>query len=880
MENKLNPKISVIIPIYNVEEYLEECILSVINQNIGFEDNIELILVNDGSPDNSEEICLKYKDLYPNNINYIKKKNGGVSSARNLGLENAHGEFINFLDSDDKWAEDAFYKAIKMFEHHSDIDLIGIRQKFFDASDSYHVLDYKFNKDKIVDLSKDYDQIQLSSASCLIRRSAIGDLKFDTNLKYSEDIKFITEILLKKQKMGILASTLYLYRKRINETSAIQTKNANESWYLDTPKYCYKYLIDLSKKQLGYVHPYVQYCIAYDYQWRISEEIPESIYDKVIKEYVKLTKELLKDIDANIILEQKKLYRDYKVRILKGKYEKDFDKHITFKDGIIYFDDKNLYNITNSKVLKITNLKINDNKMHITGMINSILKKDEYEIFIKVNGKKRKIDLVDTKRHVRKAFNTPIYHNMGFSEEIDIPFGTKIKFIIKYKDEEFTLKPTFGIFAKLHRRNPAHYITDGYSIRCKRNTIYCRKSNHLTNFLEEFYYYIKLLCHLRYKHIIYRFIYHILKLFKRKDIWLISDRTMVANDNGMHLFKYVTEHNKKDEVYYVLNSKSKDYENMKKIGKVIPHGSFKYKMYFLLSKYVISSQADAWVYNPFGKSYNFYKDLFHFKLVFLQHGITQNDISDWLNVYSKDFSMFVTAAKGEYDSIVNGKDYGYGPDIVKLTGFPRYDNLKDDSKKQIAFMPTWRQSIAGKNDVTSGIREYNENFKNSDYFKFYNDLINDEKLLSAMRKGGYKGIFVIHPSHMKNYKDFQGNDVFEVTKGFADYQKIFKESNLLVTDYSSVHFDFAYMNKPVVYTQFDKENFYAGHIYEAGYFSYDNDGFGPVTYNYDDSLKEIIKIINNDCKMDKKYKDRVSKFYKYRDTNNCKRVYENILKIK
>ena len=66
--------------------------------------------------------------------------------------------------------------------------------------------------------------------------------------------------------------------------------------------------------------------------------------------FLKLTKELLKDIDANIILEQKKLYRDYKVRILKGKYEKDFDKHITFKDGIIYFDDKKEYHLLKSSL--------------------------------------------------------------------------------------------------------------------------------------------------------------------------------------------------------------------------------------------------------------------------------------------------------------------------------------------------------------------------------------------------------------------------------------------------------------------------------------------------------------------------------------------------
>ena len=93
---------SVVIPIYNVEKYLEETIESVVNQSIGFKKNIQMILVNDGSPDNCEDICLKYKQKYPQNIIYIKQENQGVSAARNNGKKFAEGKYINFIDSDDK----------------------------------------------------------------------------------------------------------------------------------------------------------------------------------------------------------------------------------------------------------------------------------------------------------------------------------------------------------------------------------------------------------------------------------------------------------------------------------------------------------------------------------------------------------------------------------------------------------------------------------------------------------------------------------------------------------------------------------------------------------------------------------------------------------
>ena len=195
-------------------------------------------------------------------------------------------------------------------------------------------------------------------------------------------------------------------------------------------------------------------------------------------------------------------------------------------------------------------------------------------------------------------------------------------------------------------------------------------------------------------------------------------------------------------------------------------------------------------------------------------------------------------------------------------------------------MPTWRLKYANDIDKKSNIRKYFIGFKNTDYYNFYNNLINDKKLLAKMQEKGYKGIFVIHPSHLANSIDFKENNTFEVIKSNADYSKIFNYSSLLITDYSSVAFDFTYLNKPVLYTQYDKKDFFENHTYKEGYFSYENNGFGPVIYDYEKTVEEIIKFIENDCKIEKKYQERINKFYKYHDQNNCKRVYEEILKLK
>ena len=120
---------SVIMAIYNTGRFLDDSIGSLINQTIGFE-KIQLILINDGSSDNSQEICLKYKKKY-NNIIYLKIEHSRVSIARNFGLKYAIGKYINFLDADDKWDFNAFRNVLLFLEFFKDVDIVAGRIKFF-----------------------------------------------------------------------------------------------------------------------------------------------------------------------------------------------------------------------------------------------------------------------------------------------------------------------------------------------------------------------------------------------------------------------------------------------------------------------------------------------------------------------------------------------------------------------------------------------------------------------------------------------------------------------------------------------------------------------------------------------------------------------------
>ncbi len=376
----------------------------------------------------------------------------------------------------------------------------------------------------------------------------------------------------------------------------------------------------------------------------------------------------------------------------------------------------------------------------------------------------------------------------------------------------------------------------------------------------------------------YRILYHLVKPFLRRERWIVMERIHVAGDNAEHFFRFLAEHAERDvKAYFTISEDSEDFNRMKKIGKVLPFRQFRYKLNILLAKNIISSQGEDNIFNPWDKDSVYIRDLYKYKFIFLQHGIIKDDLSEWLNKFNKNLHMFVTSAKPEYESILNG-DYFYDGSVVKLTGLPRYDNLNQDIRpeKSVIIMPTWRFSLACRLNNDTGERIYNPLFRESTFFRFYQKLIQDERLITALKRNGYTGKFFLHTHHRVQMKDFEDNETIRLLRDGIDYQEEFEKNALLVTDFSSVAFDFAYLKKPVIYTQFDLDTFFQGQVYSKGYFDYERDGLGPVCYDYETTVQTIIDYVERDCQLAHRYDERSSQFYRWFDSDNCKRVYEEI----
>lgn len=204
-------KVSIIVPVYNVEKYIRKCLESLVNQTLK---DIEVIVVNDGSPDNSQSIIDEYVKKYPHIIKSYAKENGGQGSARNYGYQKATGEYIGFVDSDDYVSLDMYEKLYnKAILNKSDI--VICKYTVIDENNNSKEYQYLFNKtnnDKI-----DYLFNNTGVCNKIYKRNLLKKFEFRSKVWY-EDIDFIIKILLKAKKINSIEDELYYYLVREGST--------------------------------------------------------------------------------------------------------------------------------------------------------------------------------------------------------------------------------------------------------------------------------------------------------------------------------------------------------------------------------------------------------------------------------------------------------------------------------------------------------------------------------------------------------------------------------------------------------------------------------------------------------------------------------------
>lgn len=376
--------ISTIIPMYNAEKYLAETIDSVINQSIGFEENIELILVNDGSIDRTEDICKEYVEKYKENIKYIYKENGGVAETKNYGIKEATGEYLNFLDSDDILSQDALKNMYNFLDKNKEkIDMVAMPVVYFEKKIGLHDRYLRFNNQTcIVNLDKDPQGYVFSTVAMLYKRKLFNSVKFNTKLRIAEDLYLNTKLFIKNHKYGMMSAdeAVYYYRKRFANDSITNSNEYHEDWLIDVFAYLIKGIKEYCEKnEVKELPKFVKYIMIYNIVKRLKT--PNFVDKKKLNRFYELSRSILSEIDDKII--QSYQYDDYYLLAMMFmlKYNVDNIKELVTVDNKNNVKIKNkLIQNTETYSLQISSIKLVEDKLVIQAFFNDIIT-DDFKIY-------------------------------------------------------------------------------------------------------------------------------------------------------------------------------------------------------------------------------------------------------------------------------------------------------------------------------------------------------------------------------------------------------------------------------------------------------------------------------------------------------------------
>ena len=543
-----------------------------------------------------------------------------------------------------------------------------------------------------------------------------------------------------------------------------------------------EYLIKESKRLYNIILPFIQFYLGYNILFRFFYPTYEYLEKRKLNKYYKKFEEILKQIEDKYILEQKIFSLKEKLFVLSKKYHFDLSSNIQINKEKFIYSNYQLIDIKNYRSILVWRLLYSKgNILYLEGKDNCILKSSEYYYFCKIDNK-----IFFPKYYYYYGYDTITMYgniNKGRIIKFDIPLqkveNQIIQFFLSYKGYEIEIFPSLGWFCFIPSIFNGYYNSGifVYKYIGNRLNIYLYNKTLRISFEDK---YQKELKKLRKENIIkLRNNYYKNKIAMEQNktiIWIINDRKEMAGDNGEYFFRFLKKKNPSGiKLYFVIKRESPDYKRLKPLENILAFDSEDYLNNFLLAKKIISSVFECWVDNPFGNERKYIKDLFNHDYIFIQHGIIKDDLSNYINRINKNYKMIVTSTDKEYQSLIN-HNYYYNIYNVILTGLPRYDNLKNktninDKGKIIAIIPSWRKFISEAYDSRTHESIYSQTFCLTNFFTFYNDLINEKNLIINMKKYNYSGIFCLHPNFSKQWIDFRQNEVFSVLN-ICNYQNI------------------------------------------------------------------------------------------------------------
>lgn len=866
---------------YNVAPYLPQFFASLENQTADIAD-LEVVFVDDGSADDSAALVETWLTKGVVCGRLIRQDNAGPAEARNRGLSEVTGDWLTFPDPDDLLSPN-YIEVVQDFlasPAAHDVALVSANLLMLDDATGEitdtHPLRAKFaNGRTVVDLEDEPSFIHLQSASAFYRLGRIlaADIRFDPLVRPNfEDAHFTAYYLgtFDRPRVAVLPEMEYRYRRRSDGSSLIQGSWGKPEKYDDLLEHGYLPVLRDLYALKGYVPSWAQLLVVYDLFFFFRHDgrpnsVTASISEQSSRRFYELLPQVLRYVDTSVIESYDLVPVTDEMRqamIVAGKGERTFPQiaQLDIHDrprGLVrawyYYAGPAPREQWQSGRWDITPSFSKTRAVHLLGrdvMYQRIAwLPDNVPLSLLLDGTKP-LPLrlgASSGRGTLIASPESIARHVGTSALP--PNGAQRA---TRRMPLFAGGETMGSqVTRLRSR-----VRPALSRRRKRVTAtaltrYSRSSRVRSDYA---------------------------------DAWLLMDRDTLAQDNAERLYEYLREQQPQVNAWFVVSRRSPDWDRLQYKGfRLIEYGSRAHTLALLNCKYVVSSQIDQYVVAPLQRS-----DLRpSYRYAFLQHGVTKDDLSVWIN--SKPIDLMITATPDEQAAIVDDfTPYRYTDREIVMTGFPRHDRLlriaertSPERRRTVLVCPTWRRELLVERSAAGNARELRADFWHSEYARQWSAFLQSEQLHVAVAEHGWKVAFVPHP----NMADYLGETSFGAhvaVHHFADVdiQVLLAGAGVLVTDYSSMAFETAYLQRPAVYFQFDRLEFFNGtHAYRRGTWSYEQSGFGPVTETAEDAVREVVAIVSRGGSADVGFAQRMAATFPLRDGQCSRRAYEAIRAI-
>lgn len=911
-----NRMVAIILPTYNDSRYLTVSVPSIIKQTYK---DVCLYIIDDGSTDNTNLFCDNISFLF-DNVKVIRTENRGASAARNTGVIAAladEAEFIGFIDADDRYVANHIQKCVDTLRKYPKSDFTATRIRFFGKSNRYHPKSKSehFRQTKEVDADVT-DTFVGHLGAGLFRAEVFEVLKFNEKLIYNEDIDFFCQ-LLPGRKFAITSGVSYRYRVRDQKDSTIDVAHRNPKWYariseIYKPMFEKEGLSDFIKR--AFVYNFSSFFTDFPTQMDYED------YDETIEDL----QFILERIEDKYLNKLPFWHKNFALSVKYGTpYLTKYAPIPTFcfsnvgrsdegyryaylgdplyvhlideKAGVLlirlsmryltyegYFLDVQADFDTNVREVVKPVLRpidsIDSNLKGIYFCTREVFPRKFYEIEIDINS--RNYQNWDDNGYISfylttetgKSVGVPLeflpQSNMGYN----MPFTLGTQFIIRCNKQESYGKNHIKV-EPFTKRHLYEYIPSvlmpyrGLGEPEKGSVLKFRElsSNILKNF----------------------------RSFSARRIWLFMDRNTEAGNNAEVLYRHCIAKEDGIEKYFVIPNES--YAPKFRGLPYIVYGSLEFLLLCIFAEKFIS----AWTFQEGitleanlkreeveveSKKYKeryeevqnirkIIRSFFRGDIIHVQHGVIIGDLSFYINKFEENIQIFLNVSKKEQEYCLGTLSCAFDEKAPRLTGLPKFDGLENIrqnsfSQKIILFAPSFARGLNWKD-------QYNPEYKNSEHFKYLNGFINDPKLHEILSRYGYILYFKPHYMTYQHIDDFDiPKDNVEIVYDEIERDLLFSVSSMMISDYSGITFEFAYLRKPIIYVQHVENT-----KYQEDYFSYEKDGFGEVVYEIDILLAAIERHLQGGCIMSTKYLERVERFFTFNDMNNCERAYLEIMSL-